>query len=252
MSEKTTLAVQHLNSCVYELAMNAEGETKHLFKQHNNVIPVIGTVIERRHNVSFNELKEQVQKKFESVEEPLKCMAAYPLTEEDYDTKGNITLVYGWMVEYRRHDPNQPIAVPVDDPEGHERALKAALTPYPVSVPFMLAFMETGKYMFDLTLSHVPDGAVIKAANFDEIENAEEISQIDAGVSLSEEIFTPEEDGFLRDISHKTREYAFEHPNSSTEELDAKFVEYAKEITGYGETELEAFLSKLRGSAPQE
>ena len=46
---KGHMRIQHLNSCVYELTVDKEGNTKHLFKQHNNAIPVIGVVIERRH-----------------------------------------------------------------------------------------------------------------------------------------------------------------------------------------------------------
>lgn len=249
MSEKPTLAVQHLNSCVYELAVNEEGETKHLFKQHNNVIPVIGVVIERRVDATFHELQQQILEKFKDVVEPVKCMPAYPITDADLDTKANFTLIYGWMVEYRKHDPNQPIAVPVDDPEGHDRAMRAALMPYPVSVPFMLAFMETPKYMFDITLSHVPADAVVKTTDLASVEVDEDISQIAVGVKPEDTIFTPEETGYLRDISHRAREYFYEHPNATTAELDAKFARIAEEITGYDDDNLAVFLSKLQRTA---
>lgn len=242
---KTGMKIQHLNSCVYELTVDKEGNTKHLFKQHNNAIPALGVVIERRHNTTFNELKTELLQKFEnSGREPLKCMSAYPLTEDMFDTSGNFTLVFGWTIEYRKNDPTQPIAVPVDDQQGYEAAMRAALMPYPVSVPFMLAFMETDSLMFDVSLSHIPSGAITEVNDIEQV--ADEFGEgLPLGLDPSHPFLSPEDTKYLRDIGHKVNEFIFNNPKVSETEFASTLNTIVAEVTGYTGAALTDFIGRM-------
>jgi hypothetical protein len=50
-------ALQHLNICVYELAIDKDGENHSLMKQINNAIPVASVNIRRCMDISYNDLK---------------------------------------------------------------------------------------------------------------------------------------------------------------------------------------------------
>lgn len=168
--------VQYLNSRVYEVEIDdATKNTNSLIKQTNNTIPVIGYRMERRPDVCYDELVKEFEEMFKDSEEPLWKMRGYPLTDKfvgvsadmdhritvDPDQKCNYTIIYGWTVEQRRHDPNKPIIVQGDtSPEAIAKARADALKPYTVTRPFLLVFPESDRMMFDITVTHAPQGAV--------------------------------------------------------------------------------------------
>lgn len=165
-------ALQHLNICVYELAIDKNGENHSLMKQINNAIPVADVTVRRCMDISYNEL----QKSFLSrqtgeapdtagfkfpLQEP-KTFWMYPFKEEDADEKINWTIVEGIMVENRKRSDEQMIArvAPDATPEQEYEVKCALLKKYQVYVPFMIAVPETKKFMFDVSLSHIPPEAV--------------------------------------------------------------------------------------------
>ena len=242
---KGHMHIQHLNSCVYELTVDKEGNTKHLFKQHNNAIPVIGVVIERRHDTTFNELRAEILEKFQNhARESVKVMPAYPLNETNLDSKGDFTLIYGWLVEYRKNDPNQPIAVPVDDQEGYDAAMRAALMPYLVSVPFMLAFVETENFMFDVSLSHIPSGAITEVEDVEQVAD-ETGDAFPVGLDPSHPFLSPEDTKYLRDIGHRINKFVFENPKVSEEEFSMTLHTIVGEVTGYTGAALTDFIGRM-------
>jgi len=165
-------ALQHLNICVYEIAIDKDGENHSLMKQVNNAIPVAAVSIRRCMDISYNDLKtlflaKQVNKVADTagfnfpLELP-KTFWMYPFKEEEADEKINWTVVEGVMVENRKRDEDQMFAsVKPDATPEQEYALKCELLKkYQVYVPFMIAVPETKKYMFDVSLSHIPPEAV--------------------------------------------------------------------------------------------
>lgn len=186
------LAVQHFNSCVYELSRNEKGETTPLMKQQNNAIPVLGIIIERRSEETFNQFKQEMFEKFHASKEPLKVFHMFPLKEEDFDTVNNFTVAFGWMVETRKHDPKQPIAVPAGDLEAQHQARIAALTPYQVVVPFAIAFVESDRFMFDLSVSHIPMGAITDYSS-ESVPATDMEDQLPIGLDPSQPFMSPDD-----------------------------------------------------------
>ena len=168
--DQAALATLHLNSSVYELMEGKDGDTKPLFKQNNNPLLVKGIVIERRIKESCNQVFKSIEDLFEFPDN-LKKMALYPIEYMDADdTQQNYTVAYGWMIEYEKADPSKPVSVMHPTPENMQAAMEAALTPQPKVVPFVLAIPETDRYMFSLSLEHVPSGAIVPAG----ADNADE------------------------------------------------------------------------------
>ena len=163
------MSVMSLNSAVYELTVDkATGKTNHLFKQRNNTILCFGIHTYRRLKTTYTAIKEEVSKLYAGYPEPLKEYHVYPLLVDqlvknpdsvDENDVCNYTVVYGYCVEERHPDPSKPIVAP-NDPEGRQKAVEAALKPYYVQVPFLMAVPEDPRYMFYVSLDFTPQGAV--------------------------------------------------------------------------------------------
>lgn len=169
--DQEALATMHLNSSVYELMEGKDGDTKPLFKQENNTLLVKGICIERRINESCEEIWESIEQLFNCPPD-MKKMALYPIEYMNKEAKGNYTVAYGWLVDYEKADPNKPISVMTPTPEKIEEVRADALTAKPVVHPFVLAIPETDRYMFSLSLDHVPAEAVVPYV--EGAENADE------------------------------------------------------------------------------
>ena len=154
---------QYLNSRVYQTIITDDKKQAgaHV-RQINNTMTVIGTVTAREHDKSFNELKAMFEDYYKDNDQGVKIMVCYPYKEEMQDTKMDYTFVHGYMVEWKKHDPNEPYIVPGDaTDEEKEALLRERLMPYPVVRPFALLFPETPQYMFDVNLSYVPETAIV-------------------------------------------------------------------------------------------
>lgn len=170
--------IQYINSRVYEITLDeATGKTNSLFKQINTAIPVVGYQMYRRYDVCFNDLVKEMEEAYKDASEPLWVMRGFPLMDQpvgisaDMDDRPivtpdqitNYTVITGWCVETRRQDPHIPVIVKGDtSPEAISRARAEALTPYSVTRPFLLAFPESQRYMFEIRVSHVAEGAVTR------------------------------------------------------------------------------------------
>lgn len=154
---------QYLNSRVYQtIVTDDRKEAGAHIRQVNNTMTVIGTITAREHEKSFNELKAMFEDYYKDSDRPVKVMACYPYKEELQDTKMDYTFVHGYMVEWKKHDPNEPYIVPGDaTDEEKEALLKERLMPYPVISPFALLFPETPQLMFDIILSYTPETGII-------------------------------------------------------------------------------------------
>jgi hypothetical protein len=150
------------------------------------------------------------------------------------------------MQEMRKKDPTQPIVVPVGDPEGHEAAMRAALMAYPVAVPFVLVFMETGRYMFDITLSHIPQSAITEVPNVNEAEESLP-SSLDIGVE-PQTILPPEDMALMRDISHYVREYLHEHPDCAEESFNMALLDIVMKVSGKNKEDAEALITRMNAA----
>lgn len=244
LSELKPMAIQHVNSCVYELMVDQKGETRHLFKQVNNAIPVTKVSIERHTGVSFNELAKLSEPEMSS--EPKKCFYAYPMTEKDKDTKGNFTVVSGIMLETRKRDPSEPIAVSADDAEARSKALAAALTPYVVEVPFMLAFWETDKLMFDITLSHIPKTAISEVTSAADADVPDDFTTAPVGMDPSHPLLAPIDMAYWKDIRYKVQEYMMQHPDTIEETLcNLVLPEIVKKVTGFDDGGAQSFIERV-------
>ena len=174
----------HLNTSVYELAEDADGNTHPLMKQVNNTIPVTQVFCQRKVDVTYNELVEAYKKFTEGdgVKEH-KTFWLYPLKETQLDERMNFTIVHGIMMDVRKNDPMDlpMVSIPVNATKEEETAAKLKqLRPYSVPVGFMMAIPETKKLMFDVSLSHIPPEAVSQyvpgqPAQNDDIDMAEEL-----------------------------------------------------------------------------
>lgn len=147
--------VKHLNTCVYELAQVGDKDMQPLTKQINNAVPVTEVTIEEIREYSFNQIKKMHTNAHPGAE----VYCAYPFKEENYDDVTNWTVVHGKMIKMVRNDPNKPISVE-GSPEEIQAARNAYLEPYPVILPFMIAFPETPRFMFDIVISHIPHTAI--------------------------------------------------------------------------------------------
>lgn len=163
------IALVTLRSCVYELTLDkATGEAHPLYKQVNNPVLVAGYHLYRRPQTTFNAIREEVSKLFTEAHEPLREFCFYPLLTNqavknpdsvDENDTCNYTVLYGYFLEERKHDPNKPVVVE-NNQEAIEKAVTDALTPYYVLVPFVMAIPEDPRFMFNLSFDHTPDGAV--------------------------------------------------------------------------------------------
>lgn len=156
----TTLATLHLNSAIYRINLDEKQNTHHVYYQRNNPMPVLGCVLERRVKTTYNKLDAEMKERFKDTKEPYEGWCCWPFIKnairDDFDTESNFTIAYGWRLVERKHDPKEPIAVPENDPQKAVELRDAALKPYYVSVPFMVAFPETKDYFFTVSLDHVP------------------------------------------------------------------------------------------------
>lgn len=157
------LATMHLNSSVYELMERADGEgTEPLYKQINNPILVQGVALERRIQETSDDLEREMVDYFQMTPDQINMYWLYPMEKIGRNQKINMTVAYGWMVEWIRPDPKKPVAIPSDNPKAAEEALKRALSPQPIVKPFFLVAPETDEYMFSISLDHVPATAITK------------------------------------------------------------------------------------------
>ena len=158
------LATLHLNSAIYRINLDEKQETHHVYYQRNNPIPVVGCIIERRVQTTYNALNKEMEEKFKDTKEKYEGWCCWPFIKnsfrDDFDTVSDFTIAYGWRVVERKKDPNEPVAVPVDDPEMAVKLRDQALMPYYVTVPFMIAYPETKDYFFTVSLDHIPMTAI--------------------------------------------------------------------------------------------
>ena len=165
--------ILYLNSCVYEVTKDIGTDQTHsLVKQDNNVIPMIDIYIDRKRDVSYNEIVEMYAVALQQDHaEKVKCSFAYPVMpnevvnaskfQKGLDVKMDWTIVSGVSIEQRFRDPTKPVMMKGDATvEERTQAIEDALTPTEVEVPILIAFPETERYMFDIRISHCPPTAV--------------------------------------------------------------------------------------------
>ena len=154
----------HLNSCVYELQKDTEGNLHPLMKQVNNAILVDRISIRRFSSISFNDLIKTLQdtKEYDIpavLTDNESLFWTHPMTKERMDEVMDFTVVWGIMEAATKEDPTKPIPVMGTDEEQHEARLRALL-PKLSKKFFVLVVPETPEYMWDLAFSHVPSTAI--------------------------------------------------------------------------------------------
>ena len=140
-----SFTTMHLNTSVYELVETKDGESQALFKQRNNPILVKGLMVERRIDSSWEDVENELTEMFKT---EMLGFGMYPMEKFSRGQKMNMTVAYGWMVEYERPDPDKPISVMLNDGEddvaaidkAREEALKWKPTVKPFFFQLVLSF----------------------------------------------------------------------------------------------------------------
>jgi len=173
-----TTYIQHLNICIYEIAIDKDGENHHLMKQVNNPIPCVDVNTRRVQMTSFDTLKEDFLDRVQD-KDNAKAFKMYPDIGDTTDQPKNWTVVEGIMVEYRRLTEGEQIdtlmVTPNATKEEMEQAKMKAIAKHQFYIPFMIAVPETDKFMFDIAISHIAPKAITqyKEVSAEQIRNKE-------------------------------------------------------------------------------
>ena len=161
---------QYLICNVYECTKDIHtGKVNYHMRQENNPIPVLDVTIYRN---AVGEAPNTIVANYKDILEhnagqkvELEVLSVFPLRPqfENWDDPklwgdGRYTVVQGTMIKQVKRDPNKPVIVMQG--QSKSEAIKRALTPEEVAVPFIMLVPETSKYMYDLKICHTPVTAV--------------------------------------------------------------------------------------------
>lgn len=182
----------HFNSCVYELVITEGEDTpKALFKQMNNAL-LMRDISIKRSKCSFKSFKEEIMSTKAKCAGETKVFALFPYEEQNAELEQDVVLVTGVMMEEYRRDPHQPIQVTGTDAEMHQQRLDA-LKPY-YKYHFIGVYVPvTSNYMFDLTVSNVPQTAIKHVKQSELAPRQEDPECMPIGLDPSAPFISPED-----------------------------------------------------------